>query len=153
MFLALWVLSPCLLLHARMARSYSMQLALASLAIYTALQWAEQPRNLKRLLAIRWLERRTSLYALLVWTGCCGRSVRGVSAQKTVHIGRGAVSIAVYPLCTLAANPRYHASARELSAFPVRMKAETSSPIKSPVSLIYSYLSASAKQSPPRAFS
>ena len=37
MFLALWVLSPCLLLHARMARSYSMQLALASLAIYTAL--------------------------------------------------------------------------------------------------------------------
>ena len=51
MFLALWVLSPCLLLHARMARSYSMQLALASLAIYTALQWAEQPRNWKWLLA------------------------------------------------------------------------------------------------------
>ena len=51
MFLALWVLSPCLLLHARMARSYSMQLALASLAIYTAPQWAEQPRNWKRLLA------------------------------------------------------------------------------------------------------
>jgi hypothetical protein len=50
-FLALWVLSPCLLLHARMVRSYSMQLALASLAIYTALQWAEQPRNWKRLLA------------------------------------------------------------------------------------------------------
>src|SRR5262249_55984306 len=47
MFLALWVLSPCLLLHARMARSYSMQLALASLAIYTALQWTEQPRNWK----------------------------------------------------------------------------------------------------------
>jgi len=51
MFLALWVLSPCLLLHSRMARSYSMQIALASLAIYTALQWAEQPRNWKRLLA------------------------------------------------------------------------------------------------------
>jgi hypothetical protein len=51
MFLALWVISPCLLLHARMARSYSMQLALASLAIYTAPQWAEQPRNWKRLLA------------------------------------------------------------------------------------------------------
>ena len=50
-FLALWVLSPCLLLHARMARSYSMQLALASLAIYTALQWTEQPRNWKWLLA------------------------------------------------------------------------------------------------------
>jgi hypothetical protein len=51
MFLALWVFSPCLLLHARMARSYSMQLALASLAVYTAPQWAEQPRNWKRLLA------------------------------------------------------------------------------------------------------
>jgi len=51
MFLALWVLSPCLLLHARMARSYSMQLALASLAIYTAPQWAEQPKDWKRLLA------------------------------------------------------------------------------------------------------
>ena len=51
MFLALWVFSPCLLLHARMARSYSMQLALASLAIYSAPRWAEQPRNWKRLLA------------------------------------------------------------------------------------------------------
>src|SRR5262245_40517136 len=51
MFLALWVLSPCLLLHARMARSYSMQLALASLAIYTAQPWTEQPRNWQRLLA------------------------------------------------------------------------------------------------------
>jgi hypothetical protein len=50
-FLALWVLSPCLLLHARMARSYSMQLTLALLAIYTALRWAEEPRNWKRLLA------------------------------------------------------------------------------------------------------
>jgi hypothetical protein len=50
-FFTLWVLSPCLLLHARMARSYSMQVALASLSIYTALQWAEQPRNWKRLLA------------------------------------------------------------------------------------------------------
>jgi hypothetical protein len=51
MFFALWALSPCLLLHARMARSYSMQLALASLAIYTAPRWAEQPRNWKWLLA------------------------------------------------------------------------------------------------------
>jgi len=50
-FLTLWVLSPCLLLLARMARSYSLQLALASLAIYSAPQWAEQPRNWKRLLA------------------------------------------------------------------------------------------------------
>src|SRR5262249_5956431 len=51
MFLAVWALSPCLLLHARMARSYSMQLVLASLAVYTAPRWAEQPQNWKRLLA------------------------------------------------------------------------------------------------------
>jgi hypothetical protein len=34
-----------------MARSYSMVVALASLAIYAAPRWAEQPRNWKRLLA------------------------------------------------------------------------------------------------------
>jgi hypothetical protein len=50
-FLALWALSPCLLLHARMARSYSMQLALASVAIYSAPRWARQPGNWKWLLA------------------------------------------------------------------------------------------------------
>ena len=38
-FLALWVLSPCLLLHARMARSYSMQMALASFVVWAALRW------------------------------------------------------------------------------------------------------------------
>jgi hypothetical protein len=48
--LALWVLSPCLLLYARMARSYSMQLALALLSIYAALQWADQPRDWRRFL-------------------------------------------------------------------------------------------------------
>jgi len=34
-----------------MARSYTMQVVLASLAIYTALKWAEQPRDWRRLLA------------------------------------------------------------------------------------------------------
>jgi hypothetical protein len=51
MFLALWVLSPCLLLHVRMALSYSMQLALAPLAIYAALECAEKPNDWKRLTA------------------------------------------------------------------------------------------------------
>jgi hypothetical protein len=51
MFLLLWALSPCLLLHARMARSYSMELVLASLTIYTALRCVEDPGNWKRLLA------------------------------------------------------------------------------------------------------
>jgi hypothetical protein len=48
MFLALWVLSPCLLLHSRMARSYSMELALASLAILTAPHWAKEPKDWKQ---------------------------------------------------------------------------------------------------------
>jgi len=87
MFLALWVLSPCLLLHARMARSYSMQLALASLAIYAALHWAEQPPKLEAAPRIRWFKQCTSLYALPVWAGCCSRSVGGLCAQETIHIG------------------------------------------------------------------
>ncbi|MGO9056009.1 MAG: hypothetical protein ACLQU2_01265 [Candidatus Binataceae bacterium] len=51
MFLALWVLSPCLLLYGRMARSYSMQLALALLTIYAAVEWMKRPRNVGGLLA------------------------------------------------------------------------------------------------------
>ena len=51
MFLLLWALSPCLLLHARMARSYSMELVLASFTIYTALRCVEEPKNWRRLLA------------------------------------------------------------------------------------------------------
>lgn len=51
MFLALWVLSPCLLLFARMARSYSMQLALALLTIYAALEWSKRPQSKLWLLA------------------------------------------------------------------------------------------------------
>jgi len=49
-FLALWVLSPCLLLFSRMARSYSMQLALALVTIYAALKWMTSPQRTLRLL-------------------------------------------------------------------------------------------------------
>jgi len=58
-----------------MARSYSMQVALASLAIYAALLWAEQPRNWKRLLA--YVGSNTALIythylsGLAVVTGVC----------------------------------------------------------------------------------
>ena len=45
MVLALWVLSPCLLLYSRMARSYSMQVALALITIYAASKWLEQARS------------------------------------------------------------------------------------------------------------
>jgi hypothetical protein len=51
MVLALWVLSPCMLLYARMARSYSMQLAFAVIAIAAAIRWMDRPRSLPRLLA------------------------------------------------------------------------------------------------------
>ena len=71
-FLALWVLSPTMLLHARMARSYSMQLALALLAIYSATEWAEQPRNWKRLLAYIGVST-----ALLYTHYLCGLAVAG----------------------------------------------------------------------------
>jgi hypothetical protein len=55
MFLALWVLSPCLLLHSPMARSYSMELALASLAIFAALEWAKESGDC---LPVRCFKRR-----------------------------------------------------------------------------------------------
>jgi len=49
-FLLVWTLSPCFLLYARMARSYTMQLTLALVAIYAAVRWAEQLRNGRRFL-------------------------------------------------------------------------------------------------------
>lgn len=51
MFLALWVLSPCLLLFARMGRSYSMQSALALVTIYAAVEWIKRPQGALWLLA------------------------------------------------------------------------------------------------------
>ena len=50
-FLLVWTLSPCFLLYARMARSYTMQLTFALVAIYAAVRWAEQLRNRRRFLA------------------------------------------------------------------------------------------------------
>jgi len=44
-FFALWTLSPCLLLYGRMARSYTMQLFVASLALYAALNFLREPRE------------------------------------------------------------------------------------------------------------
>jgi len=42
-FLVLWTLSPALLLYGRMARSYSLQLLLAGLALAAAVQYARRP--------------------------------------------------------------------------------------------------------------
>jgi len=45
LFLGLWVGSPFLLLYARMARSYTLQLLLAVIAIRTARDWLRWPHN------------------------------------------------------------------------------------------------------------
>ena len=50
-FLALWVLSPTLLLYSRMARSYSLQLFAAILAAYAAVAFLRDPRSRRWLLA------------------------------------------------------------------------------------------------------
>src|SRR5579871_2602198 len=44
--LALFVFSPCLLLYGRMARSYSLQTALATVAVFFLWRWAKDPRDL-----------------------------------------------------------------------------------------------------------
>ena len=50
-FLLLWTFSPCLLLYSRMARSYSLQLLLASMAIWYLLRFAEDGSGWKQLAA------------------------------------------------------------------------------------------------------
>jgi hypothetical protein len=48
-FLALWTLSPTLLLYSRMARSYSLQLFVGILAVYAASVFLKQPADRRRL--------------------------------------------------------------------------------------------------------
>lgn len=50
-FLLLWTFSPCLLLYARMARSYSLQLLLACVAFWFGARLIEEPRRRRWLLA------------------------------------------------------------------------------------------------------
>ena len=45
LFLGLWVFSPCLVLYARMARSYTLQLLLTLVAIRLARDWLRQPSS------------------------------------------------------------------------------------------------------------
>ena len=60
--LGLWVVCPSLLLYARMARSYTMQLALALIAIYAAVRWTERPRDW------RWFVSYTTSCVTLCYT-------------------------------------------------------------------------------------
>jgi len=50
-WLVLWALSPCLLLYARMARSYSLQVLLFALALHAADGWLGRLESLKRMVA------------------------------------------------------------------------------------------------------
>ncbi len=50
-FLALWCLSPMLLMYSRMGRSYSLQLFIATLTIYFALRLIAEPSSNRRALA------------------------------------------------------------------------------------------------------
>ena len=47
LFLGLWVLSPCLVLYARIARSYTLQLLLGIIALDLAWKWLKAPDNLR----------------------------------------------------------------------------------------------------------
>lgn len=47
-WLTLWSCSPCLLLYGRMARSYSMQVALGSVALWAALGWLARPSDWRK---------------------------------------------------------------------------------------------------------
>jgi uncharacterized membrane protein len=49
-FLALWVTSPCLILYARMARSYTAQVAVAAVAFYASSRWLERAGEWRRFL-------------------------------------------------------------------------------------------------------
>src|SRR5262249_44877368 len=67
-------------------------------------------RTSPRLETARWVrcfERRTSLHALPIWFGCCSRSMHGVSAQKTVHIGCSAGSTDRCPVRGPAPDPGF----------------------------------------------
>src|SRR5664279_2638522 len=50
-FLLFWIFSPCLLLYSRMARSYSMQIFFAAVAIWYLLRWVENANGWKNLAA------------------------------------------------------------------------------------------------------
>jgi hypothetical protein len=78
-FLALWTLSPCLLLYGRMARSYSMQLALASIALYAGLRFLDEPRRRLRQAACS-----VAVAALLYTHYAPGAAVAGAIAAVAV---------------------------------------------------------------------
>src|SRR6266849_556745 len=82
--LALWTLSPCVLLYGRMARSYSMQLLVGCAAVYAACRMLEAPAN--RL----WIMLYAAAGALLLYTHyvpglAIPAAVCGIAAYRTLR--------------------------------------------------------------------
>jgi hypothetical protein len=104
-FLLFWTFSPCLLLFSRMARSYSLQTLLASVAIWCLLRFAEDASDWKNMAAFV-----TALTALLythylpgiaIWAGAnlllVMRLRRGRSIWKTWLLPNALVAMLYLP--------------------------------------------------------
>lgn len=89
-FLLLWTLSPGLLLLGRMARSYSLQMLLAAVAIWCVLRFTEDPADWKRLAAVV-----ASLAALLYTHYLAGIAV-WAGANLLILLQRSRIGRSVY---------------------------------------------------------
>ncbi len=111
-FLLFWTFSPCLLLYGRMARSYSMQVLLAAVAIWCLLRLAEDASGWKNLAAfvsaLTVLLYTHYLPGIAVWAGAnlllVMRLRRGRSIWKTWLLPNALVAVLYLPwLVTLGA--------------------------------------------------
>ncbi len=96
--LALWISSPCLLLYARMARSYSLQTLLALVAAACAVRFASQPMRWRALFAYS-----ASVAALLYTHYASGLGVWIASAVLLVSGARSWSRFAASQLLVAAA--------------------------------------------------
>jgi hypothetical protein len=91
-FLALWVASPCLLLYCRMARSYSLQLLLATVAAGLIRDSAERPTRKRTaalagvLAALLWVHYVPGAAMLAAAVVALGRSGRWRTAATVVGV-------------------------------------------------------------------
>jgi len=87
-FLLLWIMSPCLLLYSRMARSYSMQVFLTAVAIWYLLRWVEGGKGGKNLAAfvatLTVLLYTHYLPGIAVWGGANMLLVMGLRRRRLI---------------------------------------------------------------------
>ncbi|HEY2842167.1 MAG TPA: hypothetical protein VGJ09_00900 [Bryobacteraceae bacterium] len=104
-FLALWITSSCLLLYARMARSYSLQVLLFVVVCWAALQWSEEIASTRRMLiwavALAALLYTHYVPGIAAWAGCAVLLFRQGRARRLL-MGNALVVLAYLPwLATL----------------------------------------------------